>query len=64
MLDPFAGSGTTGVAAVIEGRGFIGVEMTEHYHRVALERVTAAEVGYRAPSEQMVLGAEAADYAA
>lgn len=35
VLDPFAGSGSTGVAALIEGRRFIGVEMTEHYARVA-----------------------------
>ena len=31
VLDPFAGTGTTGVAAIIEGRGFVGVEITEHY---------------------------------
>ena len=31
VLDPFMGPGTTGVAAVIEGRRFVGVEITEHY---------------------------------
>lgn len=60
VVDPFAGSGTTGVAAVIEGREFIGIEMSEHYHRVASERVTAAEVGFRAPPCQLVLGVEVA----
>lgn len=35
VLDPFMGSGTTGVAAVIEGRRFIGSELTDHYADVA-----------------------------
>lgn len=42
ILDPFAGSGSTGVAAVATGREFIGVEMTDHYHAVAVDRLTAA----------------------
>lgn len=55
VLDPFAGSGTTGVAAVLEGRDFIGVELTEHYAAVALERITAAERGYHDDGHQLVL---------
>lgn len=55
VLDPFAGSGTTGVAAVLEGRNFIGVEMTEHYHRVARERIETAQRGYRDDGEQLAL---------
>ena len=43
VLDPFAGSGTTGVAALNTGREFIGVEMTDHYHAVAVDRLTAAQ---------------------
>ncbi|MFF1394809.1 DNA methyltransferase [Streptomyces sp. NPDC058287] len=31
VLAPFAGSGTSGVAALREGRNFIGVELPEHY---------------------------------
>ena len=31
VLDPFAGSGTTGVAALAEGFSFIGCEMTDEY---------------------------------
>ncbi len=58
VLDPFMGSGTTGVAAVTEARRFIGIELTEHYHRVASERIAAAERGYRDDGVQMVLGAE------
>jgi len=43
ILDPFAGSGSTGVAAVNTGREFIGIEMTDHYHAVAVDRLTAAQ---------------------
>lgn len=42
VLDPFAGSGTTGVASLIEGRQFVGVEMLEHYADVAARRLTIA----------------------
>lgn len=59
VLDPFMGSGTTGVAAVLEGRKFIGVEMTDHYAEVALNRITTAVNGYRPQGDQMILGAEA-----
>jgi site-specific DNA-methyltransferase (adenine-specific) len=42
ILDPFMGSGTTGVAAMIEGRKFIGIEKDPQWFGVALERVGAA----------------------
>lgn len=42
VLDPFAGSGTTGVAALLEGRAFVGVEVTGHYAQVARERMAQA----------------------
>ena len=42
ILDPFAGSGTTGVAALNTGRDFIGVEMSDHYHAIASERLAEA----------------------
>ena len=35
ILDPFAGSGTTGAVAVAMGHRFIGIELDDHYHRVA-----------------------------
>ncbi|PPJ31890.1 DNA methylase [Nocardia nova] len=38
VLDPFAGSGTTGVGALLEGRRFIGVEQVAHYAEVAARR--------------------------
>lgn len=42
VLDPFMGAGTTGVAAVIERRKFIGSELTEHFTKVAAERIAMA----------------------
>lgn len=45
VLDPFAGSGSTGVACLHEGFRFLGVELEEAYLRIARERLTAwAEV--------------------
>lgn len=43
VLDPFMGSGTTGVACVIEGRDFVGVEQFAGYVAVASRRVSEAE---------------------
>ena len=40
VLDPFAGSGTTGVAALLENRSFVGCEVTDIYHGVATDRLT------------------------
>lgn len=40
VLDFCTGSGSTGVAALLEGRDFIGVEKTEHYAEVASQRLT------------------------
>lgn len=42
VLDPFMGSGTTGIAAVNSGRKFVGVEIDPHYFDVACERIAAA----------------------
>ena len=41
-LDPFMGSGTTGVAAVRLGRKFIGVEIEERYFNIAKKRIIEA----------------------
>jgi site-specific DNA-methyltransferase (adenine-specific) len=45
VLDPFAGSGTTGVAALLEGRRFVGIEITEEYAAIARERLRATDAG-------------------
>jgi site-specific DNA-methyltransferase (adenine-specific) len=39
VLDPFTGSGTTGVAALREGRDFVGIELSDHYAVLAQERL-------------------------
>jgi site-specific DNA-methyltransferase (adenine-specific) len=39
ILDPFMGSGTTGVAALLENRSFYGCELSEHYYNVAKKRL-------------------------
>jgi DNA modification methylase len=44
VLDPTAGSGTTGAAAVLEGRRFIGIELEPAYMEIA-----AARIAHHAP---------------
>jgi site-specific DNA-methyltransferase (adenine-specific) len=39
ILDPFMGSGTTGVAAIMSGRRFIGIEQESAYVQIARERL-------------------------
>lgn len=40
VLDPFAGSGSTGIAAVLEGRRFLGIERERAYVDIACARLT------------------------
>jgi len=42
ILDPFMGSGTTGVAAVHLNRKFIGIELEQKYLEIAVQRLTKA----------------------
>jgi site-specific DNA-methyltransferase (adenine-specific) len=42
ILDPFMGSGTTGIAAVKLGRAFIGIEIEPKYFDIACRRIQAA----------------------
>ena len=39
VLDPFCGSGTTAEAARKAGRRYIGIEMDEGYHQIAVRRL-------------------------
>jgi len=39
VLDPFAGSGSTGIAAVLEGRQFLGIEREDAYVVIARARI-------------------------
>lgn len=47
IIDPFMGSGTTGVACVNLGRIFIGVETNKEYFDIACKRIAAAHAQQR-----------------
>lgn len=50
VLDPFAGAGTTGIAAVTEKRHFVGVELVAEYADMARDRIaTYIRLGHRNP---------------
>ncbi len=56
IIDPFTGSGTTGVACAKTGRRFIGIEISEDYCRIAKRRIQQAIEDYalfdRAPEPE------------
>lgn len=57
VLDPFTGVGTTGAAAALLGRRFVGAEVLRKYHKVAVDRLSEALRGnlrYR-PSGQPII---------
>lgn len=60
VLDPFAGSGSTGKAATLEGFRFIGIEREEQSYEVACARVAAARAAVLAgtPAEPAAEGVE------
>ena len=45
VLDPFMGTGTTAIAALMHGRRAIGAEIMPNYIRIARERIRKAEEG-------------------
>lgn len=49
ILDPFAGSGTTGVACVKLNRNFIGIEINPQYFEIARRRIEAAQAQLALP---------------
>ena len=49
ILDPFMGSGTTGVACVQTGRKFIGIEIDPGYFEIAKKRIIEAQAQMRLP---------------
>jgi DNA modification methylase len=46
VLDPFMGSGTTGVAAKMTGRKFIGIERDVEYFDLAKRRIESTDAGF------------------
>ena len=42
-LDPFMGSGSTGIAAMLEGKRFVGMELDEEYFKIAEKRIESWE---------------------
>ena len=66
ILDPFMGSGTTGVAAVQMGRDFIGIESEPKYFDIACKRIEDAQrqgdmFVAPAPRERRALGSSLFD---
>jgi DNA modification methylase len=47
VLDPFMGSGTTGIAALEEGFGFLGIEREAEYLEIAKARIQTANLSER-----------------
>lgn len=52
VLDPFCGSATTGVAALIEGRRFIGIERAPDDGEQAFAPIARARLEHAAPSHE------------
>jgi hypothetical protein len=53
MLDPFMGSGSTGIACVQTGHDFVGVEREEEYYQIATTRIAHWEEARRQGVEGM-----------
>ena len=60
ILDPFMGSGTTGVAAMLTGRKFIGIELDETYFAIAEKRI--AKAAQQAAGEFVTKAGKASDF--
>lgn len=54
VIDPFMGSGSTGVAAINTNRKFIGIELDPEYFKIAQERINTATQtsGFLMPEQQ------------
>jgi len=52
VLDPFMGSGTTAVACLKTGRNYIGFELDEKYHAIAMQRIAETQAQLQQEVEQ------------
>jgi site-specific DNA-methyltransferase (adenine-specific) len=43
VLDPFMGSGTTGISCVLNKRKFIGIELDNRYYKIAKDRIESSQ---------------------
>ena len=55
VLDPFMGSGSTGKGAILEGFGFIGMELDSEYIEIAKARIAHAEKEFKQNQSQQKL---------
>lgn len=62
VLDPFMGSGSTGIAAILEGHRFVGIEQDPAYFEIACRRIAKA-VEEREALEKALAKAETVDTA-
>lgn len=53
VLDPFAGSGTTGVVSLRLGRSFVGIELNPEYAEMARRRITDDAPLFNTPDEEV-----------
>jgi site-specific DNA-methyltransferase (adenine-specific) len=63
VIDCFAGSGTSGVAAIQEGRRFVGIELMPEYVRLARKALKAAQDQIRQASLNLVMEPKEPRYA-
>ena len=52
ILDPFCGSGTTGIGAKLEGFSFVGMEQDEDYSKIATARIKAWQPNQAKPKSK------------
>jgi site-specific DNA-methyltransferase (adenine-specific) len=44
ILDPFTGSSTTGIAAIVHGRKFIGIDRDKKYLDLSIKRINDIKI--------------------
>jgi site-specific DNA-methyltransferase (adenine-specific) len=47
VLDPFCGTGTTGIACALEGRRFAGIDLSSEYLNIAARRLEDCEASLK-----------------